>query len=346
MLRLQAKHRRRPGGPRHGRDRDEQLGVLAQHVVGRHGVGDRVVLALEQGRAVEPGEEREPEADDEEHRGDRRVAGVPRERERREPRRDRAAAPGPLPRAQHGREQPRADDRGDERDEARQQEQEEAGAAAGGERGRARRAPGDPDHDRDERADRGDVGDRHPDASDPRGGRAQHGGDQQRRHEREAEPDEEPGRRESRVCQHGSDGRAGSPGQRRREPDSDGAAEEGSGDRDDGGLGEGAELELPRRSAEPGEPAPRRLDVPSQARRREQREREQQRDGLAAEQQQAPLRGARGRRGGLQRLDRPVDLEERRAGLDLRARPLDLARQTRDRPRDGRFAGASGSIQA
>ena len=35
VLRLQAKHRCRPGGPRHRRDGDEQLGVLAQHVVGR-----------------------------------------------------------------------------------------------------------------------------------------------------------------------------------------------------------------------------------------------------------------------------------------------------------------------
>ena len=153
MLRLQAKHRGRPGGARHRRDRDEQLGVLAHDVVGRHGVGDGVVLALQQGRAVEAGEEREPEADDEEHRGDRRVPGVPRQRERREPCRDRTAAAGPLPGAQHRREQARTDDRGHQRDEARQQEQEQARAAAGGERARARRAPGDADHDRDECAD-------------------------------------------------------------------------------------------------------------------------------------------------------------------------------------------------
>ena len=152
--------------------RDQPPQVFADDVVERHLVRRLVALAAGQGRPVALGEEREPEADDEEGGGRDRVARVPGKRERCDPEPERAAAREPLDETERGPEQPGDEDRGGERDERRQQQRQIAVAVA------AR----DLEHDEHDRSDRGGVeeaerGPRRPrrhDADEDRGRRGRH----------------------------------------------------------------------------------------------------------------------------------------------------------------------------
>ena len=101
--------------------RDQPPQVFADDVVERHLVRRLVALAAGQRRPVALGEEREPEADDEESGGRDRVARVAGERERCDPEPERAAAGEPLDEPERRPEQPGDEDGRGERDERRQQ---------------------------------------------------------------------------------------------------------------------------------------------------------------------------------------------------------------------------------
>ena len=144
--------RRRRGGVQHGHELRQ---VLGQHEGRRHGVRGLVVLAVDQGRAVDHGEQRQSDARDQERRRDRRMPGIPSQRRGGEPDRDRPAAPDPSERAQRRCEQARGDHGRCEDDQRRHEQQERARAAARGQRlgiDRAARPADDHDRDRTERS--------------------------------------------------------------------------------------------------------------------------------------------------------------------------------------------------
>src|SRR5207342_1627256 len=95
-------------------------------VVERHLVRRLVAFAAGERRPVALGEEREPEADDEESGGRNRVARVAGERERCDPEPERAAAGEPLDETERRPEQPGDKDGRGERDERREQQREVA----------------------------------------------------------------------------------------------------------------------------------------------------------------------------------------------------------------------------
>ena len=87
-------------------------------VVERNAMRGLVALAAGERRAVALGEESEAEADDEEGSGGDCIARVPRQRERGEPKPERAAAGEPLDEAEPWSEHPCDEHRGSEGDQA------------------------------------------------------------------------------------------------------------------------------------------------------------------------------------------------------------------------------------
>ena len=173
--------------------------ILAEDVRRGDRVRRLVVLAPQERRAVGDGEERETEARDEERRGDRRVAGIARERGGGEPQCDRPAAPRAAEGAQRRREQARGEDRGREDDQRGNEQQERTRPAARCELLRVDRAarPAD-EHDCDG-AERRCVERRQREPPDLHRRSAHGREEEQSRDERHAERAEDPAAREQRV---------------------------------------------------------------------------------------------------------------------------------------------------
>jgi hypothetical protein len=134
-------------------DRHELCEVLAHDCVLRRGEVRLRVLSVRQGRAVRLREDGEAEADDDERDGDRGMAGIARERECGEPRRDGRVSQTSLGEPESGCQEPRRSDRCDERDQPGDEQQERAGPAAAQQRRRVRGAARETDHDRNEGAE-------------------------------------------------------------------------------------------------------------------------------------------------------------------------------------------------
>ena len=320
----------REGGERCGVERVDALReVLLQRRGERHRVRRLVRLVARQRRAVRAREGGEADRDDEEGDRDRTPSRVARERDRGQAQRDDRAARRALEQAQDRRQQPDADDGGDERDQAREQQEEDAGSPLLGDRRRVGAAADESEDDGDERADRGDVdrGDRErPDA--PAGPP-----EREQQHERRGGGQPGGGRdacpREHGVLEHGAGRRAGRIGDRCGDRGSHGPADDRPRERDHDGLGREHEPPLAAARAEPGQSLHRRLVAAAAARGGEQRECEQQRRRLAADQEQAPAgdraRVAR-RLHGVGRSLEPEELGRRlELGLCLRHARLEAA---------------------
>ena len=184
----------------------------------------------------------------------------------------------------------------------------------------------DDEHDRSDRggveeAEPGLRGPRRHDADEDSGGRGRH---DRREHD--------PFSGEDAACEHVGHRDAGSLRH-------DGAAEQAD-DKPDrrpencqsSRLGDGHERELPAARSVPGEPTPGREQVGAKRHRRQQREGEEQRGRLAADDAE-PAPGRSGRRLRLpQLLDRGEQVERERAGLQLRARLRDVGGEIVDLP--------------
>ncbi len=320
-------------------DRDELGQILRGDDVGRHGEGGLVVLAAHKRRAVGLREEREAEADDQERHRHRRPAGIPRERERRQPDRDGPAGSGAADQPERRREGARAGDGRDERDERRQEDQHRARSALRGQVARVRRAAREAENDRDQCPERGHVDERERSAAEPDRRRPEAEEEHCRGPDRQRARDRKAFARQQRVGEHGARRRTGAIGEERRDhrpqPPAEHRPERGDGAPLSGSGGQ--QLRAP--GAEPRQPPPRGLDVAAQARRRQHGEREEQRGGLPADQEQPPPGDHAGGVRRLHLLDGREQVEELRAGLEVGPHAGDGAGERIDRPRMDRAAG-------
>ena len=99
-------------------DGDELHEVLREHERSGHCIGRLVALPALERRAIRDGEQREPEARDEEGGGDGSMAGVACERRRGEAKRDRPASPDGADAPQRRRQEARSRHRRSEDDQA------------------------------------------------------------------------------------------------------------------------------------------------------------------------------------------------------------------------------------
>ena len=215
-----------------------ELGVVLAHDRRRRdGVRGLVVLALGQRRAVDRGEDGEPEADDEERDGDCRPARVARERECREPERERPAASCTLEQPRDEADCAGGEDGGDEDDEAGEEEQHRSRPLAACEAARVGRSAGEGDDDHDRRGHRREVERREAEAAEldlrrPHGGKQDRGsGDDER------DRDGEPRSGQDRVRDDRGSGRSEVTGDRQRGKDPGEPADRGPGCGDRGRLG-------------------------------------------------------------------------------------------------------------
>ena len=273
------------------------------------------------------------------------MARVPGERQRREAQREGTAPAPPLEQPQRGPEDARARDGGDERHEPRKKEQEGARAATGGERGRIRGAARECECDRRESSERSDVGGRDRDPAHAHGLHAQRRDENERRDDGEPDPERDSTGRERRVAEDRADRDVQASRDECGHDGADRPAADRRGEGDRAGLRGREEHEWPAARSEPGQPPPRRIDVPPHARSRKDREREQERRGLAADQEEptAAHPALLARR--LELLDRRRQVEEIAARAELRPRARDVAREGVDRPSGRTSAGRTGSTQ-
>ena len=285
------------------------------------------------------GEEREPDRDDDEADRDRRVPGPAREAERRQAERERVPGHRALQQPQAGREQPRRGHGGREPDERGQQEQHDAGAVVGKQVGRCRRrlAPARPRPSRPHRAPRRRAARASAPAPRP-------GARSERRRARAPPPRQAPAQGRCRGPRARNGGAARRPARRYGPATAVATAEPGdppherAAERHRRRLGDDEQPDLPATGAAGEKPPPRRVHIRPKPRRRQHREGEQERDGLAAEQQQPPAGDRRLVSGGAQLVQRSSDREAERLGLEHRLRVLDPVGQSVDRPRPDRAA--------
>ena len=117
--------------------------------------------------------------------------------------------------------------------------------------------------------------------------------------------------------------RAGPVGDERPAERSDRESHDRAGESERGRLRNGQERELPAAGAVPGEPAAGGGEIGAKRHRRQEREREQQRGRLAADDAEPAPGGPAGGLGLSQLLDRRDQVEARRHGLELGARTRD-----------------------
>ena len=328
-------------------NRDELREVLVGDVRGRDGEGGLVLLAADQRRAICEGEEGEAQARNQERRRHRRAARVPGQREGGQPERERPAAADAADPAERRHEQADGRHRCGEGDESGNEEHERLRAAAGRERRGIDRAPRGPDDDDRNRGKPRDVERRQGQPAGLQRGRAHREVEQQRRGGGGARGGEQPAAREQGMLDDRPGGRA-RPGRRRRgDGPADQPADDRAAERDRTGLAERAQLDLPAARTGPQQAPSSARHLPPQRGRGKNRECEQQRARLAAEQQETPRRDARGRdrRGQLVRRRRHLEPvgAGRQLGPEIRDavgvrshRPgVDVARLDRDEPRVG-----------
>ena len=252
--------------------------VLADRVIERNAMRGLVALAAGERRAVALGEESEAEADDEEGSGGDCIPRVPRQRERGEPKPERPAAGEPLDEAEPGSEGPRDEHRGSERDQGGQEEREIAVAFAP-DRPRRRRAR----LRRPRRRRRARSAIRRAAATSPRrrGSRW--------RPLRRAGRARAPGERTR--CARGRHPRASRRGRRRSRPRPSRSRARGA---VPARASSAHSLTVSSASCQPRAPyqasAPRRGEAGAERQSREQREREEERRGLAADDGKPPSR--------------------------------------------------------
>ena len=310
-------------------DAHELRVVLAHYRSRRDRVGGLVALALRQCRAVDGCEEREAETDDEERHSDRGPARIAREREGGQPEGKRASPAGALEQLRDEADGACRQDGGDEDDETGEEEQDGSGSLSAGQAAGVGRAARERDGDHDGRSGCGEVERREAepaqlDAGRPhRGEQDRGGGDDERDRNGQAGPgkdrmhDDLRARRSEVIRDR----------ERRDDPGEPPDRRPGRGDRR--GLGARLERDLGTRRAEPRQAAPARLRVPTQPRRGQDDERQQQRGSLAAEQQEPALSCLAGCAEFLQVLLGRFDGERGRDGADRRSRlgqrPVDAA---------------------
>ena len=313
------------------RVRDEPR-VLLDRVVERDLERGAIGVVPDQRRAVGGREDREPDADADEDDRDRGRPGSAREREQRELERERAPGGGPLARAKHRLQHAGDHDRGDERDQSRKQHEHDPGALARGERLRVRSSDREGDEHRYERAGGGDVGDRDRQPADRDGPRPGAEVEDERPEHGDGEHQLDCGHRGDRP----RDDRAGRCvrrfGERQRGDGSEQPAEQGRGHDDERGLGQRREPRLRAGRAERVEPSRARAGASPEPRGREEDEREQQDDRLAADEQEPPAGDPRLRARVRECDGRRRQREVRRARLERSARAADPGQEAVDVP--------------
>ena len=143
----------------------------------------------------------------------------------------------------------------------------------------------------DDERDRGDRGGVEEPEARPRRARGDDADEHGRRGRGDEQREREPLAGEDAARQDLADRRAGPLGDDRAAEQPDGEADRRPRQRERGRLGDGDERELPAAGAVPGEPAAGGEQIGPQRHRREQREREQERRGLAADDAEPAARG-------------------------------------------------------
>ncbi len=263
--------------------------VLAHHRSRRDGVGGLVALPLRQCRAVNGCEEREAETDDEERHGDRGPARIAREREGGQPERKRASPAGALEQLRDEADGACRQDGGDEHDETGEEEQDGSGSLSAGQAAGVGRSARERDGDHNGRGRRGEVERREAEAAQLDAGRP-HGGEQDRGGgDDERDRNRQAGSGKDRMHDDLRARRSEVIRDRKRGDDPRKPPDRRPGRGDRCGLGARLERDLGTRRAEPRQAAPACLRVPTQPRRGQDDERQEQRGSFAAEQQQPAL---------------------------------------------------------
>ena len=306
-------------------DGDQPPQVLTDEVVERNAVRSLIPLAAGKRRAIALREERKAEADDQERGRDNCVAGVTRERERREPHAERAAARQPLRQPQRRSERTSDEHRGRKRHERRKEEDEISLVVA----------PPQLEEDEQDCAERSRVDERKANRSEAGRAGGHSRNEDTRRCGRDEQREPEPLERESAAGQDVPDRRTGPvrdehPSERAHRDPHDRARKGES-----GRFGNRQQRELPAAGAVPGKPATGSGEVGAERHRRKEREREQQRGRLPADDAQPPSCCPAGGLSVAQLLDRRDQIEARRHSLELGARARDAGSQVVHLPQPG-----------
>jgi len=301
------------GGVEHG---DQPGQVLPHDVVAGNREGGRVALALGERRAVALCEEGETDADDQEGRREDGVAWIPRERERGEAQPTRSSPARALEQAERRPQHPRGQNGRRKGCEAREYERHVA--------------PDVPDNTRNDEPQSGDSRDvnrRERDAAERRRAHSGRRSENSSGESRESQRDEESAGRDDALPQNGSHGCARLVGNRRADADAGHDPEDGSGGADGESLDSRQQRKLPRARAVPREPPPGREQVAPDRRRRQDREGEEQRGRLPADEPQTASGAPAGRLRVAKLFDRRDHVEGRRGRLEARADARDVRRQ-------------------
>ena len=257
---------------------------------------------------------------------------MPGQGERREPKGGRPPAGRAFQEQERRAQEPSADDRGDEGDEAGEQHERDRRSRFGRERLLVEVAAEQGEHDDRQSAERRSVEGRERAAAQRERPRSESGEQHEREGGRHRGGGEEPGARERRVCEdlayrRSCPRRHCRSGQRPQGP-AGGRSRHGDGR----GLRAGVERELPAARAEPGESPPGSLGVAPHAHGGEHGEGEEERRGLAADEQQPPSGHVARLRRRAQLLDGSREVERARRRLEGRPGACGVAGEPVDLP--------------
>ena len=315
------------------RDEPRLREVLLHPEVERHRVGRLRLEPVVECRAVDGGEESQPEARNEEGHGHRGAPGIPRQRERGEADRRRGATRRSLQQTQPGAEQPGEGDGADERHEARKQEEQRARACV---RIRVHVTAGQREQHGAERPERGHVERGDPQPAERSAGRAQREEQHDDRGDDEQHRGREPAGRENRMAEDLPDGRTGPVGENGDGEDPESPADDDPCERCRSRFGSGQNPELVAPRTEPRQPLPDALDVAAHPGGGQDREREEQRGGLSTHEEQAPAGDLPGFPRGGELVDRRGEIQEERFRAKRRACRGPPRRRIRRSPMDAR----------